>query len=344
MKYNSIPHTDLNVSEICLGSMTWGEQNSQEEAHQQIAYAFENGVNFIDTAEMYSFPGRKETQGSSERIIGQWLAKNGKRDALVLASKILGPNRGFRHLRDDLSFSKENIAAALHDSLKRLQTDYIDVYQLHWPERNTNYFGRRDYKHRDDEMWEDNFAEIIYAMQQHINEGKIRYFGISNENPWGLMRYLEESRKGLPRVATVQNSYSLINRKDEVGLTEILHRENVGYLAYSPLGFGQLTGKYLDNTPQNSRYQLFPNYSRYHKPNAYVATKKYKEIAEEHGLSLTQMALAFVRQKPFVHSTIIGNTSMEQLKENLGSMNIVLSEEVLKAIDAIHESIPNPAP
>lgn len=344
MKYNTIPHTDLEVSEICLGSMTWGEQNSQHEAHQQMNYAIDKGVNFMDTAEMYSFPGRKETQGSSEKIIGKWLSKNNKRKELIIASKILGPNRGFNHVRDDLRFTKQNIEQALHGSLKRLQTDYIDIYQLHWPERKTNYFGQLDYCHDAQERWHDNFAEILTQMQRYVNEGKIRYFGVSNENPWGLMRYVEEARNGKLRVGTVQNSYSLINRKDEVGLTEILHREKIGYLAYSPLGFGQLTGKYLDEIPKHSRYALFPNYSRYHKKNAYIATKKYNEIAKKYGISLTQLALAFVRQTPFVHSTIIGNTTMEQLEENLGSVAVRLSKEILKEINEVHQNLPTPAP
>lgn len=344
MKYNTIPHTDLNVSEICLGSMTWGEQNTEAEAHKQLDFAIENGINFIDTAEMYSFPGKAETQGNSEKIIGSWLAKTGKRKEIVLASKIAGPNRGFRHIREDLRFTKANLTDALHQSLQRLQTDYIDIYQLHWPERNTNYFGRRDYKHKPDEEWQDNFAEILDCAEQLIKEGKIRYFGVSNENPYGLMRYMEEARKGKNRVVTVQNSYNLLNRSDETGLTEVLHRESIGYLAYSPLAFGQLTGKYLENVPQNTRYSLFPKFNRYHKPNAYIAVKKYKEIAEKHNISLTQMALAFVRQRAFVHSTIIGNTSMAQLKENMESLNVVLSNEILREIDAVHEAVPNPAP
>lgn len=345
MEYNKIPGTDIKVSKICLGSMTWGEQNTEAEGHQQIEYALEQGVNFIDTAEMYSVPGKPETQGSTERIIGSWLAKTGKRKDIVLASKITGPSPTFKHIRQPLDFSKSSIEDALHKSLKRLHTDYLDIYQLHWPERHTNFFGQRDYTHKPSEAWEDNFNEVLNTLEGYVKDGKVRQIGLSNETPYGVMRCAEEARKGNLKVVTVQNPYNLLNRKDEIGLSEVLLREQIGLLPYSPLGFGQLTGKYLDGkTPENGRVTLFPQYSRYHNPNAFEATRRYNEIAKSHNLSLTQMSLAFIRQKPFVTSTIIGATTLEQLKENIGSYNVTLSEEIINAIDEVHNDIPNPAP
>ena len=344
MKYTVLPNTDIKVSKICLGSMTWGRQNTEEEGHAQMDYAITQGVNFIDTAEMYSVPFKPENQGSTERIIGTWFAKNKNRENIVLASKVTGPSPTFKSIRDNLGFSKKAIDEALHGSLKRLQTDYLDLYQLHWPERNTNFFGQRGYKHKPDEQWEDNIAEILETLKGYVKEGKIRHIGVSNEAPFGVMRYMEEARKGAPKVITVQNPYSLLNRKDEVGLAEVLHRENVGHLPYSPLGFGQLTGKYLDGMPKGSRVDLFPNYNRYHNENSYEATRRYKKIADAYGLSLTQMALAFVNDRSFVTANIIGATSLEQLKENIGSAAITLSEEILKEIEVVHEAIPNPAP
>lgn len=324
--------------------MTWGRQNTEAQGHEQMDYALTQGINFIDTAEMYSVPFTKETQGETERIIGSWLSKNKNRDQIILASKVTGPSPTFAPIRDNLGFSKEAIEEALHKSLKRLQTDYLDLYQLHWPERNTNFFGQRGYTHNPDEQWKDNIAEILETLEGYIKEGKIRHIGLSNESPFGTMRFVEEARKGAPKMITVQNPYSLLNRKDEVGLTEVLHREQIGHLPYSPLGFGQLTGKYLDGYPKDGRVTLFPNYNRYHNENSFEATRRYKKIADNHGLSLTQMALAFVTDRPFVTSNIIGATSMEQLKENIGSAAVTLSDEVLKAIDEVHAAIPNPAP
>ncbi|MBA3986273.1 MAG: aldo/keto reductase [Flavobacteriales bacterium] len=344
MKYNTLPNSDLKVSELCLGTMTWGEQNTQQEAHDQLNFALENGINFIDTAEMYSIPGRKETQGSTETIIGNWLAKSGKRKDIILATKIAGPSRNFDHIRTPLNFSREALNDAIAKSLKRLQTDYIDLYQLHWPERNTNYFGQRDYKHNPEERWKDNFAEVTENLNHFVQEGKIKHIGVSNETPFGLMRYIEETRESNLKISTVQNPFNLLNRKDEIGLTEILHRENIGYLAYSPLGFGQLTGKYLENTPSNSRVTLFPQYNRYHKENGFKATEKYNQLAKAEGFSLTQMALAFIRQQTFISSTILGATSVGQLQENIESKNVILSGQLLRAIHDIHEAIPNPAP
>ncbi|PKV48480.1 aryl-alcohol dehydrogenase-like predicted oxidoreductase [Aquimarina sp. MAR_2010_214] len=343
MKYTTLPGTDIRVSKICLGSMTWGEQNTEEEGHQQLDYAIDQGVNFVDTAELYSVPANKDTQGSTERIIGTWLKKTGKRDEVVIATKIVGPRDFVNHIRTG-GFTKEEFTDAINKSLQRLQTDYIDLYQLHWPERNANFFGVRGYTHDESERWNDNFGEVLNYLQGFIAEGKIRQIGLSNETPYGVMRYTEEARKGVPKMITVQNPYNLLNRKDEVGLTEVLHRENIGHLPYSPLGFGQLTGKYLDETPKNARVTLFPQFARYHNEKSFEATRAYNEIAKKHGISLAQMALAFINDRPFVTSNIIGATSLDQLKENIGSIDITLSDTILKEIETVHENNPNPAP
>ncbi|MDH7446137.1 aldo/keto reductase [Aquimarina sp. 2201CG14-23] len=343
MKYTTLPNTDIKVSKICLGSMTWGEQNTEAEGHQQIEYAISKGVNFIDTAELYSVPSKKETQGSTERIIGTWLKKSGKRDEVVIASKIVGPAEFTTHIRKG-EFTKSEIADAIHKSLERLQTDYIDLYQLHWPERQTNFFGKLGYTHDDNDAWEDNFAEVLDHLNGFIKEGKIRQIGVSNETAYGLMRYADEAKKDAPKMITIQNPYNLLNRKDEVGLVEVLHRENVGLLPYSPLGFGMLTGKYLEEIPKNSRVDLFPNYNRYMNENSYKATRLYNEIAKKHGVSLTELSLAFINQQPFVTSNIIGATSIEQLTENIGSIDVTLSQEVMNEINEVHAQIPNPAP
>ena len=344
MRYTTLPGTSIKISKICLGTMTWGQQNTEAEGHAQLDYAVDQGINFIDTAELYSVPARAETYGSTETIIGNWLAKTKKRDALIIASKIAGPAEMSKHIRTG-GYTKAEFKDAIHKSLKRLQTDYIDLYQLHWPERNTNYFGKLGYVRDEEEKWQDNFAEILQALESFINEGLIRHIGVSNETPYGLSRYLEEARNGMPKMITVQNPYNLLNRKDEIGLTEIMHREQVGHLAYSPLGFGTLSGKYINakDTPK-SRINEFPQYSRYSNEKAVEATKRYQEIAKKHGLSLTQMALSFVTDRPFMTSNIIGATSIEQLKENIASIELQLSDEVLKEIDAVHTSIPNPAP
>lgn len=344
MKYTNLPSTDIKVSKLCLGTMTFGEQNTEKEAHQQLDYAVSRGINFIDTAEMYSVPGRAETQGSSESILGSWLKYN--REKVVIATKIAGPNRAFSYIREDLNFSKESIKLAMETSLKRLHTDYIDLYQLHWPERKTNIFGIRNYQYQDDDQWNDNFAEIIDSMNDCIKEGKIRHYGVSNETPWGLMRYVEESRKlNLPKPVTIQNSYSLLNRTFEMGLAEISDRENIGLMAYSPLAYGILSGKYLGRKkPAYSRLKLFPQMKRYSKVNTQKATKLYNELAKKYGISLAQLALAYLIQKPFLTSVIIGATKMEQLKENISSSAIELSVELLQELEAIFEKYPNPAP
>jgi len=344
MRYTTLPGTDVKISKICLGTMTWGEQNTEAEGHAQLDYAIEQGINFIDTAELYSVPAKAETYGSTERIIGTWLKKRKKRDDLIIASKIAGPAEMSKHIRTG-GYTKDEFKDAIHKSLKRLQTDYIDLYQLHWPERNTNYFGKLGYTHDSEERWEDNFAQIVEDLEGFVKEGLIRHIGVSNETPYGLGRYLEEARNGKPKMISVQNPYNLLNRKDEIGMTEIMLREDVGYLAYSPLGFGTLSGKYIQGKDtETSRINRFPQYSRYSNDLAVQATRKYQEIADKHGLSLTQMALAFVTDRPFMMSNIIGATSMQQLEENIGSINVRLSEAILEEINAVHTAIPNPAP
>lgn len=344
MKYTRLPNTNIEVSKICLGSMTWGEQNTEKEGHRQLDYAVEKGINFIDTAEMYPIPSNEKTQGSTESIIGNWLKERGNREDIVLASKVTGPSKAMAHIRPNLGFGKKAMNEALENSLKRLKTDYIDLYQLHWPERNTNFFGERGYQPDLDEEWEDNFREILDHLQEFKKQGKIRHFGLSNETPYGVMRCVEEARKGALKVITVQNPYSLLNRKDEIGLTEIYHRENIGLFPYSPLGMGTLSGKYLQKAPSDSRLNLFPQYKRYSNPKAVEATRRYCELAGKFGFSPSQMALAFVENQPFVTSTILGATSIEQLEENINSIDLELNPEVLKEINKIHEEIPNPAP
>lgn len=346
MKYTRLPNTELEVSKICLGTMTFGRQNTEAEGHAQLDYALDKGVNFIDTAEMYAVPFTMETQGLTEQYIGTWLAKTGNRDKIVLATKITGPGRGiFKDIRPKLDFSKEALDDALHKSLKRLQTDYIDLYQLHWPERTVNIFGARDYHHAPNAAWEDNISEILDRLETYVKQGKIRHIGLSNETPFGIMRYMEEHRKGKLKMVSTQNAYSLLQRRDEISLSEVLHMENVGYLAYSPLAFGVLTGKYLNGQkPEGARVTRFPNYSRYSSASSLKATAKYAEIAKKHGMSLSQMALAFVNERPFVTSNIIGATSLEQLAENMDSIHLSLSEEVMKDIAKVHTEMPNPAP
>ena len=326
--------------------MTWGNQNNESEGHQQLDYAFEQGINFIDTAELYPVPAEPKTQGRTSEIIGTWLKKTGHRDKIVLASKIIGRVSDYTaHIRSN-GFNRNSIHEAVNQELKRLQTDYIDLYQLHWPERLTNTFGKRGYAHDQNDPWKDNFNEVLNTLEEIIKEGKIRNIGISNEKAWGTMRYLEESKtKGLPRMITIQNAYSLLNRTFEGDLAEIATRENIGLLAYSTLAFGRLTGKYLKGTDSpNSRLNLFPNLSRYNSAQSLEASKRYLKIAEEHNISPAQMALAFVNQQPFLTSNIIGATTLDQLKENIASINITLSYELLREINKVHTEIPNPAP
>jgi aryl-alcohol dehydrogenase-like predicted oxidoreductase len=345
MKHTTLPNTDIKISKICLGTMTFGQQNTEAEGHAQMDYALEKGVNFFDTAEMYSVPGRKETYGSTEKIIGTWFKKSGKREEVVLATKIAGPSPGMPYIRENMDFSPASIALSIDKSLTRLQTDYIDLYQLHWPERKVNFFGQRGFKVQDD-AWEDNIQSILETLDGFIKQGKINHIGLSNETPWGMMRFLEESKyNNLPRIATVQNPYSLLSRLFEVGSSEVCMRENVGLLAYSPMGFGRLSGKFLaGESHPNSRIALFPQFSRYNSAQSIEATRLYNEIALKNGLTLTQLALAFVNQQAFVTSTIIGATTMEQLKENIASIDVVLSDEILTEINAVQAIIPDPAP
>lgn len=346
MKYTHLPHTDIEVSKICLGTMTWGNQNTEEEGHEQMDYALDQGINFFDTAELYPIPAHPDRHSLTEKIIGTWFKKNGNRDKVILASKIAGKADFTKFIRTT-GFTRASIIEALEASLKRLQTDYIDLYQLHWPERNTNYFGQRGYQHQVTDYWEDNIHQVLETLRDLMREGKIRHVGISNETPWGTMRFLEESKvhASLPRMITIQNPYSLLNRLFEVGLAEVSMRENIGLLAYSPLGFGVLSGKYLgDRLPEGSRIALFPNYKRYSSQTAVAATQKYYELAQEHNISLAQMALAYVNSRPFLTSNIIGATSMKQLKENIASIDITLTSEILEGIEKIHNEHPNPAP
>ena len=345
MLYNTIPHTEIKVSKICLGTMTWGNQNSEKEAFEQLDFSVDSGINFIDTAELYPVPAEAKTSGRTSEIIGKWLTQKKNRDKLVIATKIAGPGDYTKHIRTG-GFSPTSIKDAIHKSLKRLQTDYIDLYQLHWPERSTNFFGIRDYKHNYNEKWNDNFNEILNSLDGFVKEGKIRNIGISNEKSWGAMRYIEESNKcTLPRVVTIQNAYSLLNRPFEGDLAEISIREGSGLLAYSPLGFGVLTGKYINGTASdNSRLKLFPRFSRYSSTEATNATKEYLKIALDNNLSLTQMSLAFVNQQSFVTSNIIGATNLKQLAENISSIEVTLGDDVLSKINEVHSKIPNPSP
>jgi len=325
--------------------MTWGEQNTEADGHQQMSFAVDQGINFFDTAEMYSIPPKKETYGSTEKIIGSWFKKTGLRDKVILASKISGKADFTRHIREQ-TYTRESLIEAVNGSLSRLNTDYIDLYQLHWPERNTNYFGKRGYEHHQDEIWKDNIFQIIDTLKGLIESGKIRHIGLSNETPWGAMRYLAESEQNeLPRMVTIQNPYSLLNRSFETGLAEVAIREQIKLLAYSPLAFGALSGKYLNGQqPKNSRLTLFPHYTRYNNPQASEAVRQYVALAKKNSLSPSQMALAFINSRPFVVSNIIGATTMDQLKENLGSVEVELSSEVIDKINQIHDLIPDPSP
>lgn len=349
MQFRPLADTGIFLPEICLGTMTFGEQNTQEQAFQQLDYALDQGVYFWDTAEMYPVPPKPETQGATERIIGNWIAARGGRDKLFLASKIAGPSQGGSHIRDGKTrFVTDEISAAIDQSLSRLQTDYIDLYQLHWPQRPTNFFGKLGYGNAEaaEDRTVTDLEETLTALQDEIKKGRIRYIGLSNETPWGTMKFLHLAEKlGLSKFVSVQNPYNLLNRTYEIGMSEIAHYEGVGLLAYSPLAFGYLTGKFRHGArPANARVTLFSRFSRYSNPQSEWATEQYAQLAEQHGLSLTQLALAFIKQQFFVTSTIIGATNLDQLKENIQAFEIDLSEEILKGIEAIHRQQPNPAP
>ena len=341
MQYNELGRTGIEVSRLCLGTMTWGEQNSEADAHSQLDRAVEAGINFIDTAEMYPVPPRTETQGLTEQYLGSWLARSGQRDKLVIASKVSGPGM----VREGNRLDRKNIRQAVDDSLRRLQTDYLDLYQVHWPNRLTNFFGRLGYKHspQDDEV---PIEETLEALAEQVEAGKIRHIGISNETPWGMMRYLALAEQaGLPRIVSIQNPYNLLNRTFEIGLAEIAHREDAGLLAYSPLAFGALSGKYLDGKkPEGARLTLYERFSRYTGERGQATTRDYVEIARRHNLDPAQMALAWVNSRGFLTANIIGATSLEQLDTNIASIELELSDEVLREIEAVHDHNPNPCP
>jgi len=345
MNFKKLGNTDLKVSTICLGTMTWGEQNTQNNAFDQMNYSIESGVNFFDAAEIYPSPCRKETYGETEKIIGNWFNQKKIRDKIILASKIAGP--GLSWIRNgDQNFSEKKIKKALEDSLKRLKTDYIDLYQLHWPERKTNFFGRLNYKHKEEDNWND-FEKVLTALEKFIKQGKIRYVGLSNETAWGLSKFLEISKiKQLPRMMSVQNAYSLLCRTYEIGLSEVSIREKSGLLAYSPLAGGFLTGKYRNNNlPENSRQKLFGDYyTRYNKPDTTIVIEKYYNIAKKFGLNFAQMSIKFCEIQKFLTSVIIGATTMEQLKINIESVSVNLKEEILKEINNVQLKYPNPCP
>ncbi|MGY4878924.1 NADP(H)-dependent aldo-keto reductase [Vreelandella aquamarina] len=343
MQTRPLGKTGMEVSRLCLGTMTFGEQNTEAEAHEQLDRAVAFGINFIDTAEMYPVPPQANTQGLTERYIGSWLKQRSTRDDVIIASKVTGP--GLDHIRGGPRLTRDHIHQAIDASLARLNTDYIDLYQLHWPERKTNFFGKLGYTHHEDDD-ATPLEETLSALKELVDAGKIRAVGLSNDTPWGVMKSLELSdRLDLPRVASVQNPYNLLNRTFEVGLAEIAHREDVGLLAYSPLGFGVLSGKYLHGArPPKGRLTLFERFSRYTSPEAETATQAYVELAQQHGLDPAQMALAFVNTRSFLTSNIIGATTMEQLESNLASESLKLDDEVLDAIDSIHHQMPNPCP
>ena len=346
MKYAQLGHTDINVSRVCLGSMTWGKQNTEAEGHEQLDFAVTQGINFIDTAEMYPVPPDAESYGHTETIIGNWLGKRPDRDQLIIASKVCAWSERAAHIRDgDIRLDRKNISAAVDASLQRLQTDYIDLYQTHWPDRDTNCFGKLNYYHVP-EKDRASIEETLEALESIVQAGKVRYIGISNETPWGMAEYLRLAReKSLSRIVSIQNPYNLLNRTFEIGLSEFAQRERISLLAYSPGAMGTLSGKYLNNQqPKGSRLTLFPDYQRYKNAQASAAIEQYVALAREVGLDPAQMALAYVNSKPFLTSYIIGATTMDQLKSNIASVDVELPKQVIKGIEKIHTRYPNPCP
>ena len=345
MHYKKLGNSDIKVSSLCLGTMTFGGQNTEKEAFEQLDFALDQGINFIDTAEMYSIPTSAATCGNSEKIIGNWLNLSNNRSKIILATKVTGPSR-IKHIRQGKArFDEKNIFQAVEGSLKRLRTDYIDLYQLHWPDRQTNFFGSLTYKHQPDGQ-ETPIEETLLALDKLIKSGKVRAIGISNETAWGAMKFLQLADSlNLPRVVSIQNPYNLLNRSFELNLAEISHRENLSLLAYSPLAFGSLTGKYRNSSqPKGARCTLFKEFKRYFTSSATKAIDAYYEVAKNHEVSLTQMALAFVQQQDFVTSTILGATNLQQLKENLSSFETPLNKSLLKEIDKVHARFTYPAP
>ena len=346
MNFKKLGSTDVDVSTICLGTMTWGEQNSKADGFEQMDYAIDNGVNFWDTAEIYAIPMREETYGETENIIGEWFKKTKKRDKVILATKVSGPTSKEYIRGGGCSYDKKSMSEALEKSLKRLQTDYIDLYQLHWPERNTNFFGQQGYEHDSNEKNWIAFEEILESLKKFVDAGKIRYVGLSNETAWGLAKCLELSKlKNLPKMMAVQNPYNLLNRTYEVGLAEISVREQSGLLAYSPLAFGYLTGKYRNNNmPKGSRIDLFKDFTRYNNENSIKAIEEYYKISQKFNLDFAQMSIKFCEIQPFVTSVIIGATTMQQLKTNVESVNVKLNNEIINEIDEVQKKYPNPCP
>tara|TARA_B100000941_G_scaffold216302_1_gene159277 strand:+ start:69 stop:1106 length:1038 start_codon:yes stop_codon:yes gene_type:complete len=345
MKYKKLGTTDLDVSLICLGTMTWGTQNSEKDAFEQMDYSLAEGVNFFDTAELYSVPPNSESYGKTEVMIGNWFKKRKNREKVILASKVAGP--GCKWIRGGKNnFDEKTIGEAIDGSLKRLKTDYIDLYQLHWPERSTNYFGQRDYTIDSNEGEWNSFESVLEALEKFIKKGKIRFIGMSNETPYGFSKYIELSKsRNLPRMMSVQNPYNLVNRTYEVGMAEISIREKCGLLVYYPLATGALSGKYRNGKmPKNSRQALFKGWERHLNPLAMEAYEEYYKLAKEYDMTMAQLAQAFVNTRPFVTSNIIGATTITQLKENIDSVNIELSKEIMDKINNIHNNNPNPSP
>lgn len=346
MKMNPLGRTGLKVSEICLGTMTWGRQNSEAEGHQQLDYALDHGINFIDTAEMYPVPRDPAYYGKTEQVIGSWLKARRNRDKVILATKVAGP-RMTPTIRDGLvRLDRKNIMAAIDSSLQRLQTDYIDLYQTHWPDRPVNNFGRLGVTTIQDTADTVPLEETLDALDALVKAGKVRHVGVSNETPWGVMRHLALSEtRGLARIQSIQNPYSLVNRSFEVGLSEIALREDVGLLAYSPLAMGALSGKYLNGArPEGARFTLFSDFQRYNTPSGLVAIAKYVALARKHGLVPEQMAIAFTLRQPFVTASIIGATTMDQLKSDVAAAGVTLSSELVAEIEMIHQEHSNPCP